>query len=130
MNSQFPRIIKASSYPPSGPLSRPISQEYLQRWERCAREGSYVVNSAAGFNRCTSKLQERSASNVSFLCGKINKGKAPKDVTEALKDIKDLLAFHQNVSMAMGTALAFFCIWQIACSSIWQISSFSVVTPI
>ena len=29
VNSQFPRIIKASSYPPSGPPSRPISQEYL-----------------------------------------------------------------------------------------------------
>ena len=105
VNPQFPRIIKASSYPPSGPPSRPISQESLRRWERCAREGSYAVNSAAGFNRCTSELQERIASNVSFLCGKINKGKAPKDVTEALKDIKDLLAFHQNVSMAMGTAL-------------------------
>ena len=63
------------------------------------------MNSAAGFNRCTSELQERITANVSFLCSKINKGKAPNDVTEALKDIKDLLAFHQNVSMAMGTAL-------------------------
>ena len=64
-----------------------------------------MVKSAVGFNRCTSELQERITSNVSFLCSKINKGKAPKDVTEALKDIKDLLAFHQNISMAMGTAL-------------------------
>ena len=104
VNSQFPKIVKAS-YPPSGPPSRPISQEYLRRWERCAREGSYVVNSAAGFNCCASELQERIASNVSFLCGKLNKGKAPKDVSESLRDIKDLLAFHQNVSMAMGTAL-------------------------
>ena len=38
-------------------------------------------------------------------CGKINKGKAPKDVTESLRDMKDLLAFHQNILMAMGTAL-------------------------
>ena len=30
VNSQFPRITKASSYPPSGPVSRPISQEYLR----------------------------------------------------------------------------------------------------
>ena len=43
VNSQFPRIIKASAYLPSGPPSRPISQDYLRRWERCAREGSYVV---------------------------------------------------------------------------------------
>ena len=105
VNSQFPQIIKASSYPPSGPPSRPISQEYLRRWECCAREGSYVLNSAAGFNRCASELQERIASNVSFLCSKLSKGKASKDISESLKDIRDLLAFHQNVSMSMGTAL-------------------------
>ena len=56
LNSQFPRILKASSYPPSGPASRPIPQDYLRRWECCAREGSYVINSAAGFNRCSSEL--------------------------------------------------------------------------
>ena len=33
VNSQFPRITKASAYPPPGPVSRPISQEYLRRWE-------------------------------------------------------------------------------------------------
>ena len=78
VNSQFPRIVKASAYPATGPPSRPISQEYLRRWERCARENSYIVNHAAGFNRCTS-------------C--------------TLSDLKDLTAFHQNVSVAMGTAL-------------------------
>ena len=78
VNSQFPRIIKAASYSPSGPPSRPISQEYLRRWERCAREGTYVVNSAAGFNGCASKLQERITSTVAFLGSNVNKGKAPK----------------------------------------------------
>ena len=80
LNSQFPMILKASSYPPSGPASRPVSQDYLRRWERCAREGSYVVNSAAGFNRCSSELQDRIATNVSFLSSRLSKGKAPKEV--------------------------------------------------
>ena len=105
VNSQFPRIIKAASYSPSGPPSRPISQEYLRRWECCAREGTYVVNSSAGFNRCASELQEHITSTVTFLGSKVNKGKAPKEVTEAIRDIKDLLAFHHNVSLSMGTAL-------------------------
>ena len=52
LNSQFPRILKASSYPPS------------------------------------------IATNVGFLGSKISKGKAPKEVTEALRDIKDYVAFH------------------------------------
>ena len=63
------------------------------------------MNSAAGFNRCSSELQERIATNVGFLGSKISKGQAPKEVTEALRDIKDYVAFHQNVSVAMGTAL-------------------------
>ena len=105
VNTQFPWIIKAASYSPSGPPSRPISQEYLQRCERCARERTYVVNSAVGFNRCASELQERITSTVAFLGSKVNKGKAPKEVTEAIRDIKDLLAFHHNVSLSMGTAL-------------------------
>ena len=105
VNSQFPRLIKASAYSPSGPPSRPISQDYLCHWERCAREGSYVVNSAAGFNRCSSELHERISSGVSFLQSKVNKGKAPKDFTDTLKDVRDYVAFQQSVSVAMGTAL-------------------------
>ena len=50
VNSQFPQITKASSYPPAGPISRPISQEYLRRWEKCAREDTCITNHAAGFN--------------------------------------------------------------------------------
>ena len=77
----------------------------MHRWEKCAREGSYLVNSAAGFNRCSSELQERISTSVTFLQSKINKGKAPKEVTETLKDIKDYVTFHQSVSVAIGTAL-------------------------
>ena len=105
VNSQFPQIIKAASYSPSGPPSRPISQEYMRSWERCAREGTYVVNNAAGFNCCASELQECIISTVAFLGSKVTKGKAPKEVTEVIKDNKDLLAFHHNVSLSMGTAL-------------------------
>ena len=43
------------------------SQEYLRRWEKCARENSYIINSAAGFNRCTSELQEKMSGNVTML---------------------------------------------------------------
>ena len=45
------------------------------------------------------------SNHVTMLCSRINKGKAPKEVTGALNDLKDLMAFHQSVSVAMGTAL-------------------------
>ena len=46
VNSQFPRITRASAYPSTGPPSRPICQESLRRWERAAREDSYIINHA------------------------------------------------------------------------------------
>ena len=104
LNSQFSRIAKISSYPSSGPASRPISQEILRRWEQCAREGSLITNHAAGFNRYVSEIQDKMNQHISFLNCTIVKGKAPKEVTDAIKDLKDLSAFHTSVSVALGTA--------------------------
>ena len=105
VNSQFPRITKATAYPATGPPSRPISQESLRRWERTARENSYIINHAAGFNRCSTELQDKMSQNITLLYSRLNKGKAPQEVTNALNDLRDLMAFHQRVSVAMGTSL-------------------------
>ena len=51
VNSQFPRITRASAYLSTGPPSSPIAQEAVHRWERAAREDSYIINHAAGFSR-------------------------------------------------------------------------------
>ena len=104
LNSQFSCIAKISSDPSSGPASRPISQEILRRWEQCAREGSLITNHAAGFNRCVSEIQDKMNQHISFLNSTIVKGKAPKEVTDAVKDLKNLSAFHSSVSVALGTA--------------------------
>ena len=104
LNSQFSRIAKTSSYPSSGPASRPIPQEILRRWEQCAKEGSLITNHAAGFNRCMSEIQDKMNQHISFLNATIVQGKAPKEVTDAIKDLKDLSAFHSSVSVALGTA--------------------------
>ena len=42
LNAQYSRVAKASSYPQSGPASRPVPQDILCRWEKCAREGTYI----------------------------------------------------------------------------------------
>ena len=105
VNSQFPRITRASAYPSTGPPSRPISQESLRRWERAAREDGYIINHAAGFSRCSTELQDKMSQNIALLCSRLNKGKAPKEVSNALNDLHDLMAFHQRLSVAMGTSL-------------------------
>ena len=43
--------------------------------------------------------------HIGLLNDVIVKGKAPKEVVDAIKDLKDLSAFHANVSVALGTSL-------------------------
>ena len=105
VNSQFPRITRASAYPSTGSPSIPIGQESLHRWERAFREDSYIINHAARFSRCSTELQDKMSLNIALLCSHLNKGKALKDITNALNDLRDLMAFHQRVSMAMGMSL-------------------------
>ena len=105
VNSQFPRITRASAYPSTGPPSRPVSQESLLLWEMSAREDSYIINHAAGFSRCSTELQDQMSQNIALLCTRLNKGKAPKEVSSALSYLRDFMAFHQRVSVAMGMAL-------------------------
>ena len=105
VNSQFPRLTKASAYPSTGPPSRLISQESLRWWERVDREDSYIINHAAGFSRCSTELQDKMSQNVATLSSRLSKGKSQKDVADALNDLRDLIAFHQKVSIAMGTSL-------------------------
>ena len=57
------------------------------------------------FNRCAIEIQEKINSHITFLNETVVKGKAPKEVVEAIKDLKDLSAFHSSVSVALGTAL-------------------------
>ena len=42
--------------------------------------------------------------HISLLHETVVKGKAPKEVVEAIKELKDLSAFHTSVSVALGTA--------------------------
>ena len=105
VNSHFPRLTRASAYLSTGPPSRPISQESLRRCERAAREDSYIINHAAGFSRCSTELQDKMSQNVAVLSARLSKGKAQKETSDALNDLRDLLAFHQRVSIALGTSL-------------------------
>ena len=107
LNAQFSRVAKVSTYPQSGPASRPVPQDILHRWEKCAREGTYVTYHAAGLNHCTIEIQDKMNAHINLLNENIVKGRAPKEVVEAIKDLKDLSSFHSSVSVALGTALQY-----------------------
>ena len=58
LNSTYLRIARQAGIATSPPMSRPISQENLRKWERSARESIVICNHAAGFNRCLAKSME------------------------------------------------------------------------
>ena len=105
VNSQFPRITRASVYPSTGPPSRPISRPVSTSVGKSSKGGQLRHQPPAGFNRCSTELQDKMSQNIALLCSRINKGKAPKEVTSTLNDLGDFMAFHQRVSVAMGTSL-------------------------
>ena len=65
MNNTFPRIANRSL--PSSPASRPVSQDTLRKWERAARDETYMCNQAAAFSRCLTKVQENMASPLKII---------------------------------------------------------------
>ena len=54
LNSSFPRIAGHSL--PSAPASHPVSQDTLRKWERVARDQTYMCNQAAASSRCLTKV--------------------------------------------------------------------------
>ena len=98
LNAQFSRVAKS---PPILSLARLLGP-FLKT---SAREGSYITNHAAAFSRCTSEIQEKMGEHINFLQEVVVKGNAPKEVTDAIKEVKDLSAFHTSVSFALGTSL-------------------------
>ena len=104
LNSAFPRNCKpavGNSHPPG----RPIAQDTLRKWEKAAKETSYVCNQSAVFNRCITKIQDSVQKNLKSLQTELSKGKSFVKAQAALDELHYLASFNQNVSFAMGKSL-------------------------
>ena len=66
LNGSFTCIAKPSGLTVTPP-SRPVAQDTLRKWDKALREGTYVCNQAAGFNRCITKLQTNIQGESFFL---------------------------------------------------------------
>ena len=113
LNSLYSRVAKASGTGSVHPPCRPLPQETVRKWEKAARETSYICNQAAGFNRVT-KLQDEIQKNVGILQKELAKGKGSQAAKKAVDDLKDLCAFNQNVSVCLGKSSS---TWRIHCLS-------------
>ena len=54
---------------------------------------------------CTSEIQGRRSDHINLLQDSLVKGKDPKEIVDAVKNLKYLAAFHQGVTVALGTSL-------------------------
>ena len=103
MNSTFPSI--ASRSLPSAPASRPVSQENLRKWERAARDQSYMCNQAAAFSRCLTRVQDNMASQLKIIQSVTCKGKSATKVSQAADELDFLVTFNCSITQAMARTM-------------------------
>ena len=103
LNSTYLRIARQAGIA-SSPMSRPISQENLRKWERSARESTVICNQAAGFNRCLLKIQQSMQSQLKAVRVE-SKGKTPAKVATAVDELQFLLDFNSSVRQAMAKSM-------------------------
>ena len=104
LNSTYLRIVRQAGIASSPPMSRPICQESLHKWERSARESTVICNQAAGFNRCLLKIQQSMHSQLKAIQVEA-KGKTPAKVSSAVDELKFLLDFNSSVCQAMAKSM-------------------------
>ena len=103
MNSIFPRIANRSL--PSAPASRPVSQENLRKWERAARDQSYMCNQAAAFSQCLTRVQDNMASQLKIIQSVTCKGKLATKVSQAADELDFLVTFNCSITQAMARTM-------------------------
>ena len=104
VNSAFSRIAKPN-IANSQPSARQISQDTIRKWEKAAKESSYICNQSAGFNRYITKIQDSVEEQLRVLQAELGKGKSSTKAQSALDELHYLTTFNQNVSFAMGKSL-------------------------
>ena len=104
INSAFSRIAK-QNITNSQPAVHQLSQDTIRKWEKAAKESSYICNPSAGFNRCITKIQDSVQEQVRILHSELGKGKSSAKAQSALDELHYLTSFNQNVSFAMGKSL-------------------------
>ena len=104
LHSTYLRIARQAGIASAPPMSRPISQENLRKWEKSARESTVICNQAAGFNHCLLKIQQNMASQLKAIRVD-SKGKGPTKVSSAIDELQFLLDFNSSVCQAMAKSM-------------------------
>ena len=89
LKSTFNRVAKHSF--PSAPSSQLINQDTSRRWERSAREQTFMCSQAAGLSRCLTKVQDSMVAQLKTLHLDKGKGKASGRSQQAEDELEYLV---------------------------------------
>ena len=104
LNSSYGRIARYTGLSSTPPASRRISQETLRRWERSARETSFICNHAASFNRCLFRVQQNMKDQLKVLKAE-NKGKGSTKASTAADKMNYLMNFNSSITQAAAKSM-------------------------
>ena len=105
LNSSYSRIARSSRLTSPAPASRTISQDTLRRWEKSAREATYVCNQAAGLSRCINKVQQGMTAQLKIIQSEQSKGKMVSKVGTATEKLQYLMNFNSSISQFMAKTM-------------------------
>ena len=98
LNIAFGRIAKPSATLTSQPSLCPLSQETLHKWEKTAKETSYICNKFCCFNLYIMKIQGSVHYQLKILLAELGQGKSSTRAQTASNEQQHLTSFNQNVS--------------------------------
>ena len=105
LNSTYSRIARSSGLTSPAPVSRPISQDALRRWEKSAREATYTCNQADGLNRCLLKVLQGMSSQLKVIQGEHSNEKSADKVGGATEELQYLMHFNSSMSQCMAKTM-------------------------
>ena len=100
--NSFSRI--ASRSLPSAPAFRPVSRNTFRKWERAARDQSYMCNQTAGFSSLT-KVQETMKTQVKVIQRVTSKGKSSSKLHQSADELDYLITFNRSITQAMARCM-------------------------
>ena len=95
------RIARYSALSSPAPVSRFIAQDTLRKWEKSAREATYMCNQVAGLSRCLSKVQLDITSQLKIIKGEHSKGKSADKAGSATEELQHLMHFNASIFQCM-----------------------------
>ena len=105
LNSSYNRIARSSGLSTPAPASHPLSQDTLKRWEKLARESSYICNRAASFSCCLSKVQTSMQAELRKIQAERSEGKFSAKTGSAMDELQHLLNFNSSITQCMAKTM-------------------------